>query len=72
MWTDSKKKTLQKTHNYNTRQCKLPKLPKAKSKKFHSSFQFNSILAYNGVPLEIRNSKTLESFTKKLKKLVFA
>ena len=27
LWTDSKNKTLQKTHTYNTRQSKLPKLP---------------------------------------------
>ena len=72
MWTDSKEKTLEKTHTYNTRQCKLSRLPKAQSKKFHSSFQFNSILAFNSVPLEIRNSNTLDSFTKKLKKIVFA
>ena len=71
MWTDSKDKTLKKTHSYNTRQCNLTRLPRAQSKKFHSSFQFNSILAYSSIPLEIRNSNTLNSFTKKLKKLVF-
>ena len=71
LWTDSKNKTLQKTHTYNTRQSTLPKLPNAKSKKFHCSFQLNSILAYNSLPLDIRKSRTLDSFTKKPKRLTF-
>ena len=29
LWTDSKNKTLQKTHHYNTRDKHLPKFPKA-------------------------------------------
>ena len=35
LWTDSKNKTLQKTHHYNTRDKHLPKFPKASTNKYH-------------------------------------
>ena len=39
-WTDSKNKTLQKTHQYNTRDKHLPKLPKVNTTNYQRGFQF--------------------------------
>ena len=64
LWTDSKNKTLQKTHHYNTRDKHLPKLPKVNTNNYHQGFQFQSIKDYESTPVEIR---TLYSFTRKLK-----
>ena len=60
--SDSKKQTLVKNHQYDTRTKILPKLPSAQTKKYHSSFLFQSIKDYENILLEIRNSKTLPTF----------
>ena len=67
LWTDSKNKTLQKTHHYNTRDKYLPKLPKVTNTNYQRGFQFQSIKDYESTPVEIRNSSTLNSFVRKLK-----
>ena len=67
LWTDSKNKTLQKTHHYNTRDKHLPKLPKVTNTNYQRGFQFQSIKDYESTPVEIRNSSTLNSFVRKLK-----
>ena len=64
LWTDSKNKTLQKNHHYNTRDKHLPKLLKVNTNNYHQGFQFQSIKDYGSTPVEIR---TLYSFTRKLK-----
>ena len=66
LWTDSKNKTLQKTH-YNTRDKHLPKLPKVTNTNYQRGFQFQSIKDYESTSVEIRNSSTLNSFVRKLK-----
>ena len=67
LWIDSRNKSLQKTHQYNTRDKHLPKLPKVNTKNYQRGFQFQSIKDYEATPVEIRNSSTLNSFVRKLK-----
>ena len=67
LWTDSKNKTLQKTHQYNTRDKYLPKLPKVNTTNYQRGFQFQSIQDYKATPVEIRYTSTLKSFVRKLK-----
>ena len=67
LWTDSRNKTLQKTHQYNTREKHLPNLPKVSTANYQRGFQFQSIKDYAATPVEIRNSTTLTSFVRKVK-----
>ena len=50
LWTDSKNKTLQKNHHYNTRDKHLPKLPKVTNTNYQRGFQFQSIKDYESTP----------------------
>ena len=68
LWTDSKNKSLQKTHQYNTRDKHLPNLPKVSTTHYHKGFQYQSIKDYEATPIAIRQSSTLDSFVKRLKK----
>ena len=71
LWTDSKDNSLKKTHQYNTRHRLLPTLPKAQSKSYHQNFQFQCIKTYEGIPVEIKESRTLETFVRRIKKTFF-
>ena len=53
LWTDSRNKTLQKTHQYNTRGKHLPNLPKVNTVNYQKGFQFQSIKEYEATPVEI-------------------
>ena len=66
--SDSRLKSLEKKHHYETRKKNIPKLPSAKTKHYHTSFLFQSLKDYEMVPLEIRNSKTLSTFIIKMKR----
>ena len=66
--SDSRMKSLEKKHHYETRNKNIPKLPSAKTRHSHTSFLFQSLKDYEMVPLEIRNSKTLSTFIIKMKK----
>ena len=67
LWTDSRNKSLQKTHQYNTREKNLPKLPKAFNNRYHKGFQFQSIKDYELTPEHIRKAPTLKTFSKRMK-----
>ena len=67
LWTDSRNKTLQKTHQYNTRDKHLPNLPKVHTVNYQRGFQFQSTKDYEATPVEIRKLSTLSSFIRKLK-----
>ena len=67
LWTDSKNRSLQKTHKYNTREKHLPKLPKVTSSTYQRGFQFQSIKDYEATPVNIRNTINLNHFTSKMK-----
>ena len=68
LWTDSKNKSLQKTHQYSTREKHLPNLPKVSTRYYQKGFQYQSIKDYEATPMAIRQSNTLDSFIKRLKK----
>ena len=65
LWTNSKDLSLKKTHQYNTRCKDLPSLPKAMSRSYQNNFQLHCIKTYMTVPVETRNSRTLQIFVKK-------
>ena len=71
LWTDSKERSLQRTHKYATRDKKLPTLPKTRSSSYHRNFQFQCIKEYESIAVEIKNSVTIHSFVKKFKKTLF-
>ena len=66
--SDSKRKSLEKKHHYETRTKNIPKLPLAQTKHYHTSFLFQSLKDYDMVPLEIRNSRILLTFIVKMKR----
>ena len=68
MKTDSRKKSLVKTHSYQTRTKSVPKLPTAQNKSYHASFLVQSIKDYSNLSNELRESITLSSFIKKIKR----
>ena len=65
--SDSKEKSLVKTHSYSTRTKNIPNLPTAQNKAYHASFLVQSTKEYEKLPLEARESKTLSSFIGKIK-----
>ena len=67
MISDSKSKSLTKTHHYETRTKDLPHLPTAQNKNYHESFLFQSIKEYEKVPEKIRNSNKLTTFSFNMK-----
>ena len=66
--SDSRLKSLEKIHHYETRNKNIPKLPSAKTKHYHSSFLFQSLRDYEIVPVETRNCTTLSTFITKMKR----
>ena len=64
-------KTLQKTHQYNTRDKHLPKLPKALNNRYYKGFQFQSIKDYELTPEYIREAPTFKIFTKRIKEHLY-
>ena len=66
--SDSRMKSLEKRHHYDTRNKNIPKLPSARTRHYHTSFLFQSLKDYEMVPLEIRNIKTLPTFKTNMKK----
>ena len=68
MKTDSKKKSLVKTHSYPTRTKSVPKLPTAQNKAYHASFLVQSIKDYGKLSTELRELTTLSGFIRKIKK----
>ena len=67
LWTDSRNKSLKKTHSYNTRTKDLPKPPSVKTTNYLKGFQFQSIRDYEATPIEIRDCTNLTSFVIKVK-----
>ena len=65
--SDSKKKSLVKTHPYPTRTKSIPNLPIAQNKSYHASFLVQSIKEYEKLPIELRESNTLSGFIRKAK-----
>ena len=68
--TDKQNESLQKTHKYETRQKKLMNQSLVTTKNYHNSFLCETIKQYQTLPKEIRDIKSIQSFTIKCKDLL--
>ena len=66
--TDSSNKPLSKNHNYNTRYKKDLNIPQAKYKSYHTSYLCKALSDYTQIPVSIKNTNTIGSFVRQLKK----
>ena len=64
---DQNNKSLQKSHNYNTRQKSKPNIPRPKTKKYTKSFLCNGIRALNELTSELTACASITTFVKKYK-----
>ena len=64
---DQNNKSLQKSHNYNTRQKSKPNIPRPKTKKYTKSFLYNGIRALNEMTSESTACASITTFVKKCK-----
>ena len=62
MQSDSKRKSLIKTHTYNTRGKKIPNLPKVTKSNYINSYLYQSIKQFMLLPLTLQNMPTLSIF----------
>ena len=67
--TDYKCVSLDKIHKYDTRQKKVPNLPKTNTKNYYNSFLMQSIKRFASLTTDLKESSSLEKFVFKLKKL---
>ena len=66
--TNSLGAPLNKQHCYNTRKKQLPNLPQHKSKIYNDSFLLQGLKKYNSLDAEVKKCKTLDSFSRLVKK----
>ena len=62
MQSDSKRKSLIKTHTYNTRRKRIPNLPKVTKMNYINSYLYQSIKQFMLLPLTQQNMPTLSLF----------
>ena len=62
MQSDSKRKSLIKTHTYNTRRKRIPNLPKVTKMNYINSYLYQSIKQFMLLPLTLQNMPTLSIF----------
>ena len=67
MSTDHLNRSLNKDHQYNTRQKHLVNRPLAKRKEYHNSFLVSGNKLYTALRADIRNAPNIKIFTKELK-----
>ena len=60
--SDSKRKSLTKTHTYNTRGKKIPNLPKVSKSNYINSYLYQSIKQFMLLPLTLQSMPTLSLF----------
>ena len=60
--------TIVKSHSYKTRQKNIPNRPNAKLSLYRKSFLYQAISSYSKLDKNLRDSPTLFSFTRQLKK----
>ena len=60
--SNSNKKSLVKTHSYNTRSKMIPNLPKVNKTMYLNSYLYQCIKQFMLLPLKLRNKPTLSSF----------
>ena len=56
------------THNFNTRKINTYRLPYTRINSDHNGTLFASVLQWNSLPLAVKSSKSLASFSRALKK----
>ena len=71
MLTDHRMASIEKSHVYSTRSKKVPNRPSAKLSLYRNSFLYSSIKHFSDMSVEIRESKTLNTFVRKCKKMIF-
>ena len=64
---DARGKTLEKKHNYNTRNKKQLSLPMTDNSKYHNSFLVQAIKRYSALPQTLKDCTTYGTFVNKLK-----
>ena len=64
---DANGKSLEKQHQYLTRNKHLLNLPQVKTKKYQKSFLMKSISLYSALPKEIMDCQTLHKFAQAVK-----
>ena len=68
--TDSMKKSLLKTHGYNTRHKNLPNMPKCTNKMYHNSYLTCALRDYQALPAVTRELPTQSAFMRACKKII--
>ena len=68
MMHDSNNCTMVKSHSYKTRHKDIPNRPNARSTLYHRSFLYQAIACYSKLDKKLRDSSTLFSFIRQLKK----
>ena len=68
--TDKQNNTLRKTHKYETRQKTLMNQSLVTTKNYRNSFLRKTLKQYHQLPKELRDIKTIHTFTKKCKELL--
>ena len=67
---DHNNKSLEKTHNYSTRNKRVPKPPKKMNKTYRDSFLCKGPQSLLALPAETKNKKSLTSFIKSCKEFL--
>ena len=61
-----------KVHGYNTRNKNLPNIQKHQSHYYNKSFLNKSIISYQCLPLELKNSSSIKCFITKVKEMLLS
>ena len=67
---DQNKQTLQKTHQYSTRNKNLPKKPNSAYKKYTDNFLCTWVNEYTNLPIENKKSRNIKIFASRCRKLL--
>ena len=70
METDQKNKSLNKRHNYHTRQKNLLNRPKSTHHLYHESFLVKGNQIYSQLSQDMQSIKKIDQFSKQLKKKI--
>ena len=60
--TDSRNRSLKKSHPYNTRRKHIPNIPSCNHYSYHNSFLVASLRDYQSLPVITQQCKSIESF----------
>ena len=70
--TDSKNRSLKKSHSYNTRRKHIPNVPSCNHYSYHNSFLVASLRDYQSLPVITQQCKSIESFVANCKNHIFS